>query len=57
MAVETRQGPFTLPAVAAARSERQADEPAVMRSSGSSITSGNVSSTPAPSNACVNRQS
>ena len=56
MAVETRQGPFTLPA-AAARSERQAEEPAVMRSSGRSITSGNVSSTPAPSRACVSRQS
>ena len=51
-----RQGPDALEA-AALRSARHSCEPALMRPSGSSITSGRVASTPAPSTMCATRQS
>ena len=45
------------PSAAALRTVRHSGEPAVIRPSGSSITSGSKSSTPAPSIMCVARQS
>ena len=55
-AAQIRQCPVAL-AAAAMRIERHSCEPAVMRPSGSSMTSGRVSSTPAPSTMCATRQS